>query len=82
LAGSADNAHKVEAEEWKGNSVDEWTTVNHKKNISKHVEKSNHTNEEKLLVEIKISDANDKDLDEEVVLVNAKKNGFRRTGPP
>ena len=81
LAGSADNADKVEAEECKGNSVDEWTTVNHKKNKSKHVDKSNHTNEEQLLVEMKMSEANVKDLDEEVVLVNAKKNGYRRTGP-
>ena len=80
LAGSADNAQNVEAEKCKEDSLDEWTTVSRKKNSSSDVDKK-HTNEEKLLVEMELSKTDDKDLDEEVILVNAKKNGYRRKGP-
>jgi hypothetical protein len=77
LAGSASTGddEKMETE-----GSEEWKTVeNRKRKMSKS--KLKDIDEERLLEENEILGESIKDIDEETTLANAKKKGFRRTGP-
>ena len=66
----------------KTNDEAEWVKVKSKKRNSSNDEINEKSkDDEKLLVEEESNDANNSNIDEEISIVNAKNNGFRRTGP-
>ena len=62
--------------------VKKWMDVKTKKrNNSKKDTNHKNMNEEKLLGDTEDNIASSKDIDDEIILIDSKNNGFRRTGP-